>query len=97
MYLIQCYPLNDLLAAVGVTHVDYFSLDVQGAELAILKTIDFNVAIIDIIVLEVFDNNRAVKTRMAKEMRDFFNQTGVYRESHAYGNDIMFERIDLKI
>src|SRR5664279_1802870 len=47
-----CVPLNDLLDAVGVNHVDFLSLDVEGAELAILKTIDFRRVRIDVMMLE---------------------------------------------
>ncbi|XP_068211158.1 uncharacterized protein [Palaemon carinicauda] len=35
----QCFPLYSYLVALNVTTVDYFSLDVEGAEFSILKTI----------------------------------------------------------
>ncbi|KAK9500811.1 hypothetical protein O3M35_002003 [Rhynocoris fuscipes] len=38
---IQCFPLYTYLLALNVTHIDYFSLDVEGAELDVLKTIPF--------------------------------------------------------
>jgi hypothetical protein len=38
----QCFPLYSLLKAINVTTVDYFSLDVEGAELSILKTIPWH-------------------------------------------------------
>ena len=46
-----CFPFLSLMMALNVTHVDYFSLDVEGLELTILKTIPFDV--IDISVLTV--------------------------------------------
>lgn len=95
-YFVQCYPLSDLLAALGVKHVDYFSLDVQGAELPILKTVDFTAVRIDVIIMEVADNSPAVRKQMAEDMRRLFNRTGLYREGKVPGNnDMMFERIDL--
>ena len=36
---IDCLPLFTLLAALDFPTVDFFSLDVEGAELGILKTI----------------------------------------------------------
>ncbi|XP_057380607.1 protein Star-like [Daphnia carinata] len=36
---IQCFPFYSILLAVGLTQVDFFSLDVEGHELKILKTI----------------------------------------------------------
>jgi FkbM family methyltransferase len=38
---VQCFPLFTLLAALNVSSVDYLSLDVEGAELDVLKTIPF--------------------------------------------------------
>lgn len=40
--IVQCMPLYSLLAAIKVTTVDYFSLDVEGNELEVLKTIPFD-------------------------------------------------------
>ena len=34
-----CLPFFSILLAVGNPQVDYFSLDVEGSELSILKTI----------------------------------------------------------
>ena len=36
---VLCFPLFGILSALGNPPVDYFSLDVEGAELAILNTI----------------------------------------------------------
>ncbi|XP_071515318.1 protein Star-like [Panulirus ornatus] len=36
---VQCFPLFSYLSALNVTTVDYFSLDVEGAEFSVLKTI----------------------------------------------------------
>jgi len=38
---VECFPLFSLLTALNVTEVDYLSLDVQGPELKILKTIPY--------------------------------------------------------
>lgn len=39
---VQCFPLYTYLLALNLTHVDYFSLDVEGVELDVLKTIPFH-------------------------------------------------------
>jgi hypothetical protein len=39
---IQCFPLYSILLAVGRVQVDFFSLDVEGHELLVLKTIPFD-------------------------------------------------------
>ena len=45
-----CFPLYSILSAVGNPTVHYFSLDVEGSELPILKTIPF-----DKVDIKVFD------------------------------------------
>lgn len=42
MVEVQCFPLYSILLAVGTTHVDFFSLDVEGHEIAVLKTVPFH-------------------------------------------------------
>ena len=37
-----CFSLKTIMKAIGVSHVDYFSLDVEGGELDVLKSINFN-------------------------------------------------------
>ena len=47
----QCYPLYSILMAMGNSTVHYFSLDIEGAELAVWKTIPWDK--VDIRVLSV--------------------------------------------
>ena len=42
MIRVQCFPLYSILLALGNPTVHYFSLDIEGAELAVLKVICFN-------------------------------------------------------
>ena len=53
---VQCFPLSDLMAAIGVNHVDYLTLDVHGAEIPILKSIDFHELRIDLMTIECAEN-----------------------------------------
>ena len=39
---VQCFPLYSILLAIGRTQIDFFSLDVEGAEYKILSTIPWN-------------------------------------------------------
>lgn len=39
---VQCFPLYTYLLALNTTVIDYFSLDVEGSELNVLKTIPFD-------------------------------------------------------
>jgi len=40
--VVQCFPFFSLMSALNVSTVDYFSLDVEGNELDVLKTIPFD-------------------------------------------------------
>ena len=48
----QCFSFGAMMAALNVTRVDYFSLDIEGGEVPVLKTINWNDAYIDVIGIE---------------------------------------------
>jgi len=100
-----CFPLNAIMAALDVFHVDYLSLDVEGPELEILRTVDWTRLRIDVITVEyrVYDGKKIVQpatlTKL-KDLRQFFGDTGIYREvavlppgNDAGGLDVVFSRI----
>ena len=47
-----CFPFQSLMMALNVTHVDYLSLDVEGLELEILRTIPFDLIHISVLSVE---------------------------------------------
>lgn len=49
---VACMPLSLIFRKMHVTHINYLSLDVEGAEMEILKSIDFNSVRFDIISVE---------------------------------------------
>jgi FkbM family methyltransferase len=49
---VNCYLLNNLMLENGITHVNLLSIDTEGGELDILKTIDFKKFQIDVITVE---------------------------------------------
>ena len=51
---VQCFPLYSYLRALNRTKVDYFSLDVEGSELDVLRTIPFEKLDIRVCVLFFF-------------------------------------------
>ena len=58
-FKVQCFPLYSILLAMGNPTVHYFSLDIEGAELGVLRTVPWD--LVDIWVL-------SVETHMAGEV-----------------------------
>ena len=59
----QCFPLIDILESIGNPPVDLFSLDVEGAEEAVLSHIPWNKVDIKVILIEVeHSDKRAIIT-----------------------------------
>ena len=84
---VNCFPLNTIMSAINISHVDYFSLDVEGAELQILRTVDWKRLYIDIITVEyrVYGGpkigiDKPATLKRLKDLRQFFRDTGIYRE-----------------
>ncbi|TRY67100.1 hypothetical protein TCAL_14697 [Tigriopus californicus] len=69
----QCFPLYSVLLALGNPKVDYFSLDIEGAEIPVLKTIPWDKVDITVVEVEmnhlgkVFDGSEDVLKRFMKK------------------------------
>lgn len=63
----QCTTLNALMGRIGRTHIDFFSLDVEGAELHVLKSIDFRTLTFDLILIEIQENREKIKSFMESQ------------------------------
>ena len=55
---VTCLPLFSILMALDNPRIDYFSLDVEGSELAILKTIPFDK--VNIMVTNLFHYSKCI-------------------------------------
>ena len=81
--LVPCRPLAPLLSMFGVAHIDLWVLDVEGAELEVLKTFDFRAITVDVVCIEQDGGNpvkdAAVRALMDKEgfILDAMNQVCV--------------------
>ena len=79
-------------------HIHLFSLDVEGAELDILKTIPFDKVKIDLFVIEytISSGNgldsKVTETRYG-EFKNFFKKIGSYKEEHRTVQDVFYARI----
>jgi len=80
-----CFTLNKLLEEKGFNHVNFLSLDTEGGEFDILKSIDFDKFIIDVITVE---NNYG-----ENEIPQFLESKG-YRIAKTLGADVIFVHRD---
>ena len=55
---VYCFPFYSLMLALNVSHIDYFSLDVEGHELRVLKTIPFDRIDISVLTVEYLHGNK---------------------------------------
>jgi hypothetical protein len=49
---VKCYPLNDILNTMNIRVVDFWSLDTEGSEVSILKTVDFDSVMFGLLFIE---------------------------------------------
>ena len=93
---VHCFPLMSIIDALDIHHIDYMSLDVEGAEAAVLNTIDWSKLTVDVFTIEY--NKKLNKLR---DIRALFHKTGHYKEAailpvgrhEAIGQDVVFTRI----
>ena len=93
-----CFPLQSLMYALNRTRIDYFSLDVEGMEMPILKSIPFDK--LDIAVLTVeYKHGKQKKEYMqymtGKGYEMVKDLTFVIKELYLGGSDFVFVRKDL--
>ena len=83
---VPCGPLGAWLRVLGVRRLDFFSLDVQGAELMVLRTIDWAALSVGVLVSECKGlgcadaQDRAVRRLLAAEAG--LRWAGVLRARH---------------
>ncbi|ELU16779.1 hypothetical protein CAPTEDRAFT_205242 [Capitella teleta] len=105
---IQCFPIYSILLALNVKHIDYFSLDVEGAEVAILETFPWGAVTVDVWTVEyrTFNDShlsREMTTDRYNQIKAVFEATGLYEpvgvlpqsESISTGLDAVFKRKQL--
>lgn len=79
----RAYKLQDLLIQCGAPKViDFFSLDVEGAELAVLQGVDLN---------EFRFKNLMIETRSPDKVSEYLAQYGYILEEKMSSHDFMFK------
>ena len=74
--LVPCGPLSPVLETLLTGHVNFFSLDVEGAEAMVLRTIDWSKVRVDIMIAE--SNNEHCKDvcESRSQVREIIKKAG---------------------
>jgi len=93
-FVVACIPLETILLALNRTRVDYFSLDVEGLELEVLKTIPFDRIDIGVLTVEWLhgaNGKEEYKTYMeSKGFRTLKEINSANPADSSYANDYIF-------
>ena len=92
---IQCFPLAAILRALNVTHVDYFSLDIEGAEYDVIKSFPFDDINVDVMTIEynVSGGGPATEEKLAKITELMVGRYRYRRTDYSGNEDVMFSKI----
>jgi len=92
-YEIQCFPLYSMIMALGNKTINYLSLDLEGAELGVLKTIPWGKVDIEVLSVETEHTGEVFEGTM-DEVKEFLEKRG-FVFVHRIGVDDIFVRKDL--
>lgn len=82
---VKCRKLSDILHEANIKYIDFWSLDVEGSELEVLKTMDWNIPVY-IICMEVTAWGEFGKSRV-EECRNILRSKGFTCDGIKYGLD----------
>ena len=77
-----CIPLQSIIDYTGLFDINLFSLDVEGAEYAVLTTVDWTVTNVQVVVVEL-DAGNPTKDQ---QVRDLLLQNGFEDASLMHGS-----------
>lgn len=91
---VPCFTLQTLMLALNRTHIDYLSLDVEGLELEVLKTIPFQKLTITAITVE-YNHVPGGRTGLINYMerkgyKMYKNIHKISKKHGLYARDLMF-------
>lgn len=73
---VHCGPLSLYLDKLGITKIDFWSLDVEGAELEVLKTFDFDKVQVGVLMVESFNRQCQEHCPKRDAVRDLLQSRG---------------------
>lgn len=72
--MVRCLPLAAILASLHVAHINFFVLDVEGAEISVLESVDWERVSFDVLCVEhqySDERNRRIKALLAHRLTPY--------------------------
>ena len=91
--LIPSVPLAHLLARSNMQHVDFFSLDTEGAELQVLRSINFEATTFGVLLVEDEGSHEEFTTLL--EGHGYFLYARLGHNDYLWANACLFRRSSL--
>jgi len=85
---VQCFPLYSVLQAIGNPKVDYFSLDIEGPEFQVLKTVPWNLVDMKVLGIET-EHAGKVFEGSEKDISKYLQSHG-FKKTRKVGHDLFF-------
>ena len=97
--LVYCFPLLSVMLAMNQTHIDYFSLDVEGVEFDILKTIPFDKLDITTFSVEYEHTTKGGKEKIIELMKSngYTLHSTITTEAPTWVRDFIFVKKAAKL
>ncbi len=92
---VQCFPLYTVLMALGNPQVDFISLDIEGAEMPVLKTIPWDKVNIRALMIEVNHMGKVFEGSL-KDLEHFLDEIG-YKYYKSVQIDNIYIRKDFEV
>lgn len=89
---VECLPLSSVFQGINVTHVNFFVLDVEGAELSVLESIDWERVQFDVLSIETEKENR--RPGYAADVASYLLQKGYEHVQNVPGRNSWFKHTD---
>lgn len=89
---VQTMPFYTILAALGWTEADYLSFDINGLELAVLKTFPFHLFTFKVVIIEVM----FYTTEMIRELHELLLTNDYYFVKDMHVDDKIYVHNSVK-
>lgn len=89
---VHCFNINKLLAEANISHVDLLSIDTEGGELDIIKSIDFSKFQIDAITVEDNYGSKELQSYLLSRGYRFIRQL---KQDLLFGHNSVMQRVGM--